>query len=364
MSIRWLSGLKYIDILEKVIETDLCSRCGTCTVACRVNSKDCLDYVDKPLRDSVRCVDCGICLLSCSRADILLEKMGLISRAPKEGVGNFRAAYAIRTTREDVRRVCQDGGFVTTLLLWAYEKGLIDAAIVSGVGKEPQLAVPLLARSAEEILSAAGTRYTYSPNIISLLSELPHVAPYPAGKVAFVGVPCQIQSLKKAQLNNVKPFERIKLTIGLFCSESFDYVGLMKQKIEGEMKIPLDQIAKTNIKGKFLIYLKDGQRREIALKEIKNYVRRACEFCDDFTAEDADVSAGGVGLDGWNAVLVRSELAEQIVNKMIEDRVIEVKPLQEFKTAYDLMMKLSKNKRSGAAKAIAELPTPTPALIV
>jgi coenzyme F420 hydrogenase subunit beta len=364
MSLRWLSGLKYTDILDKVIETDLCSRCGTCTVACRVNSKDCLEYVEKPTRDSVRCIDCGICLLSCSRADILLEKMGLITRAPKEGVGNFRAAYAIRTTREDVRRVCQDGGFVTTLLLWAYEKGIIDAAILSGVGEEPQRAVPLLATSAEEILSAAGTRYTYSPNIISLLSEIPHVAPYPAGKVAFVGVPCQIQSLRKAQLNNVKPFERIKLTAGLFCSESFDYFGLMKQKIEGEMKIPLDQIAKTNIKGKFLIYLKDGQRRELALKDIKKYVRRACEFCDDFTAEDADVSAGGVGLEGWNVVLVRSELAEQIVNGMIEDHVIEVKPLQEFKTAYDLMMKLSKNKRSGAAKAIAELPTPAPALMV
>ena len=57
-------------------------------------------------------------------------------------------------------------------------------------------------------------------------------------------------------------------------------------------------------------------------------------------------------------------MAEQIVNEMIEDRVIEAKPLQEFKTAYDLMMKLSKNKKTGAAKAIAELPTPTPALIV
>jgi len=364
LSLRWLSGLKYTDILDKVIETDLCSRCGTCTVACRVNSRDCLEYVDRPLRESWRCVDCGICLLSCSRADIILEKMGFISKAPKEGVGDLRAAYAIRTTREDVRRVCQDGGFVTTLLLWAYENGVIDAALLSGVGKQPQLAEPRLARSAEEILSAAGTRYTYSPNIISLLSELPHAAPYSAGKVAFVGVPCQIQSLKKAQLNNVKPFERIKLSIGLFCSESFDYFGLMKQKIEGEMKIPLDQIAKTNIKGKFFIYLKDGQQREIALKDIKGYVRRACEFCDDFTAEDADVSAGGVGLDGWSAVLVRSELAEEIVNGMIKDRVVEAKPLQEFKSAYDLMTKLSKNKRSKAAKAIAELPTPTPMLTV
>lgn len=363
MSLRWPRGLKYTDILDKVIETDLCSRCGTCTVACAVNSRDCLEYVDKPLRDNAACIDCGICLLSCSRADILLEKMGLITGGSKEGVGGFRSAYAIRTTREDVRKVCQDGGFVTTLLLWAYEKGIIDAALLSGVGKQPQLAQPLLARSAGEILSAAGTRYTYSPNVISLLSELPHLAPYFAGKVAFVGVPCQIQSLKKAQLNNVKPFERVKLSIGLFCTESFDYL-LMKQKIEGEMKIPLDQIAKTNIKGKFLIHLKDGQRYEIALKEVKRYVRGTCRFCDDLTSEGADVSAGGFGLIGWSAVFVRSEVVEGMVNEMVADKVIEAKPLEEFKSAYELIMKFAKNKRSNAAKAIAELPTPTPMLTV
>jgi len=364
MSLRWSRGLKYTDILDKVIDLDLCSRCGTCTVACRVNSRDCLEYFDKPKRENARCIDCGVCLLSCSRADILLERMGLISQKVKEGVGSFRVAYAVKTTREDVRRVCQDGGFVTTLLLWAYERGVIDAALLSGVGKQPQLAEPLLARSAEEILSSAGTRYTYSPNVISLLNELPRLAPYHSGKVAFVGVPCQIQSLKKAQLNNVKPFERINLSIGLFCSESFDYFGLMRQKIEGEMKIPLDQIAKTNIKGKFFIYLKDGQQREIALKDTKGYVRKACEFCDDFTAEDADLSAGGVGLDGWSAVLVRSRFGEEIVNEMLNDKVIEAKPLQEFKSAYDLMMKLSKNKRSKAAKAIAELPISTPKITV
>lgn len=356
MSFRWPKGLKYTDILDRVIETELCSRCGTCVVACKVNSRDCLEYVDKPVREVFSCVDCGICLHSCARADMLMERMGLIKREMSDSVGVVRAAYAIRTTREDVRRVCQDGGFVTTLLLWAYEKGLIDAALLSGVGERPQLAEPRLARSASEILASAGTRYTYSPNVLSFLCEMPKLAPYPEGKVAFVGVPCQIQSLKKAQRNNVKPFERVKILIGLFCSESFDYVGLMKQKIEGEMKIPLEQIAKTNIKGKFFIYLKDGQQREIALKDVKRYVRKACEFCDDFTAEDADVSAGGVGLDGWSVVLVRSEIGEEVVNGMIADKVIEVKPLTEFKSSYDLMLKLSKNKRSKAAKTIAELP--------
>ncbi len=356
MVLRWLKGLRYTDVLDRVIETGLCSGCGTCVVACKVNSRACLEYVEKPLREEGLCIDCGLCLHSCARADVLMERMGFIGREVSEGVGGVRAAYAVRTTREDVRRVCQDGGFVTTLLLWLYEKGLIDAALLSGVGKQPQSAEPRLAKSADEILASAGTRYTYSPNILPLLEEVPKLAPYSAGKVAFVGVPCQIQSLKKAHRNNVKPFERVKISIGLFCSESFDYRGLMKQKIEGEMKIPLGQISKTNIKGKFLIYLRDGRQYEIALKDIKGYVRRACEFCDDFTAEDADVSAGGVGLDGWSAVLVRSKIGEEAVNGMITDKVIEAKPLQEFKSAYDLMLKLSRNKRSKSAKTIGELP--------
>ncbi len=353
VSRRWVRGLKYADVLDKVVETGLCSRCGTCVVACKVNSRDCLEYAEKPLRDSALCIDCGICLASCARADMLLGKTGLLNVRISEGAGSFRLAYAMRTTREDVRRVCQDGGFVTTLLLWAYEKGVIDSALLSGVSEQPQLAEPLLARSAEQILSAAGTRYTYSPNILPLLSELPMYAPAPSGKVAFVGVPCQIQSLRKAKSNDVKPFERVRLSIGLFCSESFEYEGLMRRKIEGEMKTPLEQIAKTNIKGKFLLYLKDGRHLEIPLKDIKGYVRRACEYCDDFTAEDADISAGGVGLDGWTAVLARSELGESLVNGMISDGVVEAKPLQEFRSSYDLMFKLSKSKRSKASKALS-----------
>ncbi|MFN3621285.1 MAG: 4Fe-4S binding protein, partial [Nitrososphaerales archaeon] len=80
MNISWLRDLKYTDIVDKVIDTELCSRCGTCIVACKVNSRDCLEYIDKPVREEARCIDCGICLHSCARADILMEKGGFISR--------------------------------------------------------------------------------------------------------------------------------------------------------------------------------------------------------------------------------------------------------------------------------------------
>jgi hypothetical protein len=47
--------------------------------------------------------------------------------------------------------------------------------------------------------------------------------------------------------------------IGLLCTEVFTYDGLMVDKIERDMGIPLTDIKKFNVKGKVLIYKKDGE---------------------------------------------------------------------------------------------------------
>tara|TARA_B100000315_G_C14551887_1_gene576243 strand:- start:591 stop:1733 length:1143 start_codon:yes stop_codon:yes gene_type:complete len=357
MENEWKHGIKYTDVMNYVVSSGLCSGCGNCVLACTVNAMDCLEYKkETPIRRNLECVECGICFNVCSRANIPLENEGVIEgEKPVLEIGKYKALYAARTKREDIKKIAQDGGFVTTLLLSVYENGQINSALLSSVGEKPRKAEPKLASSAEEIMGAAGTRYTYSPNILPLIEELPTLSPYMPGKVAFVGVPCQIEALRKAQLYRVKPFERIKLVIGLLCSESFDYEKLMKNKIEKDMGIPLNEIAKTNIKGKFCIYLKNGEVKEIPLKETKPYARKTCEFCQDFTAEGADISAGGIGLDGWTALVVRTDLGEEIVNKLVENGEIEIKPLEEVKLSHDLLFKLSKIKRNKANKAISSL---------
>ena len=134
-----------------------------------------------------------------------------------------------------------------------------------------------------------------------------------------MGVPCQVTPLRKAehkspdfldngrkkpkhierQLGKLKdPVNGIALHIGLLCSEVFDFQGLMLNKIQGEMGIPLEDISKFNVKGEVLIYKKDGELVKLPLKEAQADARPECDHCGDFSAEVADVSCGGVGAMG------------------------------------------------------------------
>ena len=63
----------------------------------------------------------------------------------------------------------QDGGLVSAILLWCLEHDRIDAALVSFLEGDGSTwkAMPGLARTREEILASAGSRYTYSANTLA-----------------------------------------------------------------------------------------------------------------------------------------------------------------------------------------------------
>jgi coenzyme F420 hydrogenase subunit beta len=93
--------------------------------------------------------------------------------------------------------------------------------------------MPLIASNKSEVIRCSGTRYTYSPNLLALGRC---VAEGPGRKVAFVGTPCQILALRRMQKVPLKKFvDIVAFTVGLFCSESFTYDGLMVKKIQDEI---------------------------------------------------------------------------------------------------------------------------------
>ena len=95
------------------------------------------------------------------------------------------------------------------------------------------------------------------------------------------------------------------------CSECFDYEGLMETHIKGKLGINLGDITKMNIKGKMLVTTPAGTTA-IPLADIKQYVRASCSVCEDFSYELADVSVGGLGLDGWTFTIIRTEKGEEL----------------------------------------------------
>ena len=124
----------------------------------------------------------------------------------------------------------------------------------------------------------------------------------------------------------------------------------MIQKIQGEMGMDLRDITKMNIKGGVILQTKTGQTVKIPLRDAKSYAETKCQYCSDFSAELADISLGGIGLEGWTLTIIRTDKGEDFFNQAVSKGLLEVKPVEDFKSAFNLLQKLSKIKRTRAKK--------------
>jgi len=140
----------------------------------------------------------------------------------------------------------------------------------------------------------------------------------------------------------------IRFTIGLMCTESFTYEGLMKRHVEGVLGVNLNDVTKMNIKGKVLVATKSGEIKAIPLQEAKQYTRKGCLPCTDFSSELADISTGGLGLSGWTFTIIRTKKGEEIFDSAEKAGAVRARPAEEEKFAMDLLVKLSKRKRKTA----------------
>ena len=110
---------------------------------------------------------------------------------------------------------------MSAILIWALEHDVIDAALVSALEGDGTTwkAVPAVARTRDEVLATAGSRYTYSANTLAYAEAVEGGAE----RIALVGMSCQasvpaVMSARKAG----KVARRLALSIGLLCSKTFD----------------------------------------------------------------------------------------------------------------------------------------------
>jgi coenzyme F420 hydrogenase subunit beta len=341
--------LSFEESLQKdVILKERCVGCGACVLVCPF---ECLEYFEEKPKLLKKCEVCGICPRACPRYEWSpsdLEKLMFgRERKPEEEFGVYKRHVLAQTTDKNIMMNCQDGGVVTTLVTFALENGMIDGALLSGLDTEkPFCPVPVLATTPKEILECAGTRYTYSPNLLAVKEALGQKRQ----SLAFVGTPCQIQAIRKMEASKLKRYVgRIRFTIGLMCTESFSYKGLMIKHIQQKMGINPEDVKKINIKGKVIVTTNSGDVKTISLAEAKQYTRKSCLPCTDFSAELADVSTGGLGLNNWTLTIIRTEQGEELFKKAEKAGLIKTRPVEEEKNALNLLIKLSKKKRKTAS---------------
>lgn len=359
-------------MMNEVVAYGSCCECGSCVLVCPHNVIDYVDGKPKQVAKASAAFDfcgisegigCDVCAQVCPRLNPREFELADLLYGPEQpfngAFGVYRRVLVARCRDEGLHGKVQDGGVVTAMLLWALERGEIDGAAVSVADPErPAHPMPKLVRTREEIIASAGSWYTYCPNNLAL-AEAETLG---CEKIAFVGVPCQVTPVRKMQLidegylDNGRKKEkhidrqtkflkgygaRVSLNIGLLCTEVFTYDGLMVDKIQNDMGIPLSEIKKFNVKGKVLIYKKDGDLVEMKLKAAQEYARPECHHCGDFSAELADISCGGVGAMDWTITILRTARGEALFNRMVAEGLLEVKPIEEFETSMKVLLRLA-----------------------
>jgi coenzyme F420 hydrogenase subunit beta len=346
---------QWAELFTEVVTSGLCTGCSACVVVCPY---DVLGYNDqdgvyKPFHVDAdggpdNCTHglkgCTLCTRACPRfrtwePDIENHLFGR-PRTDEEVAGISRRTVLARATDPTVQGTGQDGGLVSALLIWAFEHEVIDAALVSGLEGDGSTwkAVPTVARSKEDVLATAGSRYTYSANPLAYAEAIAGGAE----RIALVGMGCQASAPPVMQARKAgKVARRFTLSIGLLCSKTFDD-AIFSELFEAKYGLARADIVKMNIKGVFQIWMRDGAYHEINLKECHAWTREGCKTCPDFAAEHADISTGGIGaFNDWTLTLVRTDAGREIIEGMIADGAIETRPGDDDPGAIALLRKLS-----------------------
>ncbi|MHC1610290.1 MAG: Coenzyme F420 hydrogenase/dehydrogenase, beta subunit C-terminal domain [Candidatus Methanospirareceae archaeon] len=288
-----------------VIDTELCSRCLTCVSICPggllVNEEDRVDFPD--FED--KCLDCGACVRVCPR--YVYE--------PKSGLGDYIEIVAGRSKRF----TGQDGAMATEIIASAIDMGMIDQGLfVDRSGRWETSIFHVRNPRQFEIGTLGGTKYVFA-NVLPALKE---AIRFTKKGVGLVGTPCMISGVRRLQEEFPVFREKVKLSVGLFCTENFHYKDLTNFLRE-EKGIEIEKILKTDIsKGSMYITIEGREKRrrvKMAEFEERGLVAKGCDFCTDFTAVESDVSVGSVGsAKGFSTVIVRNENAKEVIDYIRE----------------------------------------------
>ncbi|MEA3404963.1 MAG: coenzyme F420 hydrogenase/dehydrogenase beta subunit N-terminal domain-containing protein, partial [Pseudomonadota bacterium] len=217
--------------IRQVVDNGFCVGCGACSV--------------KDPRISVRETELGTYEANLSRFSEVVDTTGVNEVCPFSSsrdetdignmlydnalcfdstVGRYHAVYTGYVNHTDMRAKSSSGGLVTWLLIQLMEQGKIDAVVhASETNRDGELFEYHLSRTIDEVKVGAKSKYypmTYS-EVMNQVKEA-------KVKVAFVGVPCFVKSVRLLCDSDPELNESVQYCFSLFC-------GHLKSKGFAEM---------------------------------------------------------------------------------------------------------------------------------
>jgi coenzyme F420-reducing hydrogenase beta subunit/polysaccharide pyruvyl transferase WcaK-like protein len=298
--------------------------------------------LNEPVVDQQSCLQCSLCTQVCPGWQLDIDTLRLADQAAEvvPGLGQVSASYIGCSTDHDVRFAAASGGMVTEVLIYLLEQGLVDGVVVTRMQYDnPLEAEAFIARSPEEILSARKSKYC-PVAVCSLLKDVLQSDE----KYAFVGLPCHVAGVRKAQLKNENLVQRLPYVLGLFCSRTPNANAtkhlLYNLGIQHQAVRSIDYRGEGH-PGKLRLRLKRGSEKYVEHLDyrywgytfLRFFKPVRCWLCPDHSAELADISFA----DNWtnqepfkgdvkgsSTIVARSSHFASILIEMVRKRRVEL----------------------------------------
>jgi coenzyme F420 hydrogenase subunit beta len=254
--------------------------------------------------------------------------------------GAYRNIYIGNCTNEEIRRNGASGGILSAVLVWLLEKGRIDGAVVVGMSdEEPWLTRAFIARTREEILRSAQSKY-----IITSTNEiLPEIEAF-EGRLAFVGLPGQVQSIRLLQQHDHPAVRNIEYIFGPFYGNTLHFSSV-KSFLRSYGEKDYRKIKKLYFRygewpGNMRVELESGRVLELpkfhANYLIPFHIVKNSLLCTDLSNEFTDISGGDAWAPvyeergkGFSMVLARSQKGQEIIDAMLGEGLLSLDPIDE-----------------------------------
>ena len=217
--------------INYTVSNKLCTGCGVCEDICpqQAISFHSQNGINIPVINKSLCLNdkgCSRCYQVCSGIGISIRKFSkqLFKRKYVKFdyyIGYFQNCYAGYSNKFNIRYHSASGGLLTQFLIYLFQKGVINGAIVTRFRhNSPTIPETIIATSEEEIISGRSSKYCpVSHNgIASIIKKL-------EGKFIIVGLPCHIQGFRKYEQNDLQFKKKILGYFAIYCSYNRTFNG-------------------------------------------------------------------------------------------------------------------------------------------
>lgn len=334
--------------IRDIVAKGWCTGCTTCVSVCPVHALAVQTtrygaYV--PVLDPQRCTQCGLCRKVCPAANENFHTLNefVFGSIPQDMLlGHQQGCYLGYAADEQIRWQATSGGLVTALLLHLFDRHRIDGALLTRMAADdPLRAEPFIARSAEDVRSAIGSKYLPVP-----LNQLLRTVIEEPGRYAVVGLPCHLHGIRRAEMYLPILKERLVYHFGLVCSRTMNSSGW--RLVLDKMGVDPNEVRELKFRGEgwpggMISYLRNGERRFLPMlntwwAEIFGawyFSQSYCLLCPDVWAEYADLSFADAYLPevlssdkkGTSIVMARTPQGQHLLEEVIKNQVVRLNPL-------------------------------------